>query len=196
VSQSTAIVSKADVQRAKIELDRMKGSLRKWLKYRTLNDAVLEGRAPTKKPRAVAEAIIKSSRDITAEGKLARQIHVLLAETMPGIALPDPDVLTNPQAAVQLARIVVDGPPEASPSAQGAWYTSWPVLVVGGLLLAITTVVRTMADAAERREYYACVQSGACADQGQWLKWGGIAALAYVAWQLGLGERVKKALKG
>ena len=189
-----ALVSRSDVQRAKVELDRMRGSLTKWLKYRTLNDAVLEGKAPTKKPVAFARSVIEQSRDMTAEGNLAKQLYVLLAETMPGVALPEPDVTRNPQAAVQLARIVIQGPQASSPAAQGAWYTAWPVLIVGGLLLAVTTVVRTLADAAERREYYACVQSGACADEGQWLKWGGIAALAYVAWQLGLGERIKKAL--
>lgn len=191
-----ALVSKDDVQRAKVELDRMRGALKKWLKYRTLNDAVLAGRAPTKKPRAFAKAIIEQSRDVTSEGKLAKQLYVLLSETLPGVQLPNPDVEVNPQAAVQLARLVVEGPSPGSPAAQGAWYASWPVLVVGGLLLAVTTVVRSMAELAERREYYACVQSGACSDEGKWLKWGGIAALAYVAWQLGLGERIKKAFKG
>ena len=59
-----ALVSRSDVQRAKVELDRMRGSLTKWLKYRTLNDAVLEGKAPTKKPVAFARSVIEQSRDM------------------------------------------------------------------------------------------------------------------------------------
>lgn len=191
-----ALVSTSDVQRAKVELDRMRGALKKWLKYRTLNDAVLEGKAPTKKPRAFARTVIEQSRDMIAEEKLAKQLYVLLVDAMPGVRIPSPDVTANPKAAVELARLVVEGPPPGSPAAQGAWYLSWPVLIVGGALLAVTTVVRSMAELAERREYYACVKSGACSDEGMWLKWGGIAALAYVAWQLGLGERIRKALKG
>jgi len=191
-----ALVSKTDVQRAKVELDRMRGSLKSWLKFRTLNDAVVTGTAPTKKPRKFAVEVITQSRDWGYEQKLAKQIYVLLSETLPGVQLPDPDIATNPQAAVQLAKIAIDGPPSSSPQAQGAWYLSWPVLIVGGLLLAITTTIRSVADVAKDREEKACIQAGACTDSGFWLKAGGIAALVYVAWQMGLGERVKKALKG
>jgi hypothetical protein len=191
-----AIVSKSDVQRAKVELDRMKGSLRGWLKFRTLNDAVASGSVTTNKPRAFAREVISQSRDWEAEHKLAKQLYVLLSETLPGVQLPDPNVTVNPQAAVQLAKIAIDGPPASSPQAQGAWYTSWPVLIVGGLLLAITTTIRTVADVAKDREEKACVAAGACTDSGFWLKIGGISMLVYVAWQMGLGERVKKALKG
>jgi hypothetical protein len=193
---SQALVSKSDVQQARVEIDRMKRSLRGWLKYRTLNDAVAAGDAPTKKPRAFAREVISQSRDWNAEARLAKQLFVLLSETLPGVQLPDPNVAVNPQAAVQLAKIALDGPPASSPQAQGAWYLSWPVLVVGGLLLAVTTVVQSMADVAKEKERLACVQAGACTDHGFWLKAGGIAALVWVAWQMGLGERVKKALKG
>jgi len=191
-----AIVSKSDVQRAKVELDRMKGSLRGWLKFRTLNDAVAAGTAPTTKPRAFAREVVTQSRDWAYEQKLAKQLYVLLSETLPGVQLPDPNVTVNPQAAVQLAKIAIDGPPASSPQAQGAWYTSWPVLIVGGLLLAITTTIRTVAEVAKDREEKACIQAGACTDSGFWLKVGGISMLVYIAWQMGLGERVKKALKG
>lgn len=191
-----ALVSKTDVHKARVELDRMRGALRGWLKYRTLNDAVAQGVVETTKPREYARTVISQSRDWEAEGKLAKQLYVLLSETMPGVQLPDANVQTNPQAAVQLAKIALDGPPTTSPAAQGAWYMSWPVLIVGGLLLAVTTVVRTMADVAKEKERLACVRAGACTDYGFWLKAGGIAALLWVAWQAGLGERVRKAMKG
>lgn len=190
------LVSTGDVQRAKLEIDRMRRSLRGWLKYRELNDAVLAGKAKTTKPLKYAATVIAQSRDWAAEQRLAKQLHVLLAETMPGVQLPEPDIQANPQAAVELAKIALHGPPTASPQAQGAWYMSWPVLIVGGLLLAVTTAIQSAADVAKHKEEIACRQSGACTDYGFWLKAGGIAALTWVAWQGGLGDRIKKLLKG
>jgi hypothetical protein len=192
---TTAIVSKNDVQRAKVELDRMRGALKGWLKYRTINDAVVAGTAPTKKPRKFAAEVIAQIRDWGAEQKLAKQIYVLLCETMPGVQLPDPNVAVNPEAAVQLAKIAINGSTPSSPQAQGiAWW--WPAIIVGGLLLAVTTAIKSSADTAREKERLACIQAGACTDHGFWLKVGGISMLAYVLWQMGLGERVKKALKG
>jgi hypothetical protein len=60
----------------------------------------------------------------------------------------------------------------------------------------VTTVIRTMAEVAEEKERLACVQAGACTDYGFWLKAGGVAALVWVAWQMGAGERIRKMLKG
>lgn len=196
MAKPTDLVSRSDVQRAKVELDRMRGSLKAWLKFRTLNDAVVAGTAPTKKPRAFAREVIAQSRDWDAEAKLAKQLYVLLSETMPGVQLPEPNVVVNPQAAVQLAQIALNGPPSSSPQAQGAWYTSWPIMIVGGLLLAITVTVSSIANVAKDREEKACIQAGACTDSGFWLKIGGVSMLVYIAWQMGLGERVKKVLKG
>lgn len=190
-----ALVSKNDVQRAKVELDRMKRSLRGWLKYRTINDAIVAGALPTKKPLAYAREVIDQARDPVGDQKLAKQLYVLLSETLPGVQLPEPNIATNPQAAVQLARIALEGPPAISPQAQGAWYTSWPVLIVGGLMLTITTIVRTYADIAKDREEKACIAAGGCTDYGFWLKAGGVAALIWVAWNMGLKERVGKALR-
>ena len=196
MAETTALVSKADVQQAKIELDRMKRSLQSWLKYRQLNDAVVAGTAPTKKPRAYAREVVIQSRDLLSEQRLAKQLYVLLAESFPDAQLPDPNVIANPQAAVQLAQIAIHGPALSSPQTQGAWYLSWPILVVGGLLLAVTTAIRSAADVSKEKERIACIQAGACTDSGFFLKIGGIAALAWVAWQMGLGERVKKVLRG
>jgi hypothetical protein len=193
----TAVVSSSDVANAKAELDRMKRSLAGWLKYRQLNDAVVAGTAPTKKPRAFAAEVVTQSRDWGAEQRLAKQLYVLLSESFPSVKLPESDVTKNPQAAVQLATIAIHGPGPAvaSPQAQGmAWW--WPAIVVGGLLLAVTTAIKSAADVAKEKEHIACIQAGACTDYGFWLKAGGIAALLYIAWHGGLGERVKKVLKG
>jgi hypothetical protein len=193
---TTALVSKTDVQRAKVELDRMRGSLKGWLKYRTLNDAVAAGTAPTKKPKKYAAEIVTQSRDWGTEAKLAKQLYVLLSETMPGVELPEPDIAKNPQAAVQLAQLALEGPKPTGPMPQGAIAWWWPAIIVGGLLLTVTTVIKTSADTAREKERIACIEAGACTDHGFWLKIGGVAMLGYVLWQMGLGERVKKVLKG
>lgn len=197
MANANALVSKDAVTKAKVELDRMRRSLASWLKYRKLNDAVVAGTAPTKKPRAFASAVISQSRDWAAEQKLAKQLHVLLSECLPDTPLPEPDIQKNPNAAVQLATIAINGPggSVSSPTTQG-FIWMWPVLIVGGLLLAVTTVVKTLADVQKEKERLACVQAGACTDHGFWLKAGGIAALVYVAWQMGLKERIGRALKG
>lgn len=193
----TAIVSAGDVTKAKAELEHMKRSLAGWLKYRKLNDAVAAGTAPTKKSTAYAKSVVTTARDWDAERRLAKQLYVLLSESFPDAQLPEPDLDKNAQAAVQLATIAIRGPGAATASAepQGAVWL-WPVLIVGGLLLAVTTAIKTAADVAKEKEHNACIAAGACTDYGFWLKAGGVTALVYVAWQVGLGERVRKALKG
>lgn len=191
----SAAISAADVSRAKHELDRMKRSLTEWLKFRTLNDAVVAGSAPTKKPRAYAVAVI-GNRNMDVEARLAKQLYVLLTESFPDAAIPSPDVTVDPQAAVTLARIAISGvAPAASstPAATGATWL-WPVLIVGGLLLAVTTAIQSSADVAKTQEQTACIEAGACTDYGFWLKVGGISALGYVLWQMGVGGHVKRAL--
>ena len=192
----TKAITKTDVQRARVELDRMRGALKGWLKYRTLNDAVVAGTAPTSKPRAYAIEVISQGRDAAAEQRLAKQLYVLLSEMMPDAQLPDANLAMNPQAAVQLATIALNGQAPAGPTPQGAIAWWWPAIIAGAALLTVTTIVKTSAETAQEKERLACVQAGACTDYGFWLKAGGIAALVWVAWQMGLGERVRKAMKG
>lgn len=195
-------ISKTQVQTAAQELAAMRRSIAGWLKYRTLNDRVLAGKANTKYPLAFAQRVIASSRDMAIEQDLATKLSVLLAEVMPEAKLPGADLRDNPNAAVELANIALVG---ASPQGvkQGVgglgvpahpWL--WPVLIVAGLLLAITTAIKTAADLAEEKERLACIQAGACTDFGFFLKAGGILMIAYVAWnQLGVGDLVKGLIK-
>lgn len=200
-----AAIAKSQVQTAAQELHSMRRSLSSWLKFRLRNDKVLAGTAPTKKPLSYAQRVIASSRDLSIEQDLATKLHVLLTEVMPGASLPNPDVRDNPNAAVQLANIALVG---ASPQAQAkqaelsGFFTSpashpwlWPVLIVGGLLLAITTAIKTAADVAKDKEEKACIEAGACTDFGFFLKAGGVAMLGFVAWQAGLGTIIKNAFK-
>jgi len=186
----TKSITTREVQVAAAELDKMRGSLSAWLKYRTLNDRVLAGTALVKKPMPYAQRVIASTRDMAVEQDLATKLHSLLEVVMSGQKLPDDDIRSNPDAAVQLAQIALMGGRALSgPSATGnvasavghAWM--WPVLIVGGLLVAVTTAIKTAADVAKDREEKACIEAGACTDYGFWLKAGGAIALGWFAWK-------------
>lgn len=195
-------ITKADVAKAAAELAAMRKSLASWLKYRTINDQVLAGtKANLKYPAAYGQRVIAQARDFAVEQDLATKLSVLLGEVLPEAALPNPDLRQNPRAAVELATIALVGasPKAAVPSATGGVMAThpwlWPVLIVGGLLMAITTAIKTAADVANEKERLACIQAGACTDFGFFLKAGGIAALGYVIWQAGAGDVLKSFLR-
>jgi hypothetical protein len=186
-------ISTSDVAKAHAQLESMRRSLSSWLKYRTLNDQVAAGQIASKMPTGYAQQVMIDDRDWALEQRLANQLTVLLGEIMPDAQLPNPTISVNPNAAVDLARLAIAGS-SSNVNAPGAQGMAWllPVLIAGGLLLAFTTAVKTMADVAKEKERLKCVQAGACTDYGFWLKAGGIAALVYVAWNhLGVGETVK-----
>lgn len=195
-----AAISMTDVSKAKTELARMRRSLTRWLKYRSINDQVLAGTKATKKPLGYAQTVIAQMRDPSAEQRLATELHVLLEQVMPDAQLPNPDLAGNANAAVQLAQIALYGSgslptatvvTSATPTgSMPGWL--WPVLIVSGLLLGVTTAIRSAADVANQKEQYACIEAGACTDYGFWLKVGGAVAIAWFAWrELGVGEVVK-----
>jgi len=185
-----AAITTADVRRAARELEGMKRSLAKWLKYRQLNDA------------RAAQLGQRPKHDMVVEQDLAHKLSVLLGTMFPDARLPNADLRSNPSGAVQLVQIALSGsvpaPPAGAPAMAGIGTTHpwlWPVLIVGGLLIAVTTAIKTVGDVAAQKEQDQCIASGACTDYGFWLKWGGIAMLAYVAWnQFGVGTAVKGAL--
>jgi hypothetical protein len=195
-------ISTTDVRHASLELAGMKRSLTHWLKFRTLNDGVLAGSVKARKPLAYGQRVIMGSRDISLEQDIATQLTSLLSTVMPDAQLPDPNVSVNPNAAVDLARVAIAGQSSsaASPTAQGAfpgmshpWL--WPVLIVGGLLLAVTTAIKSAADVAKDQEEKACIEAGACTDYGFWLKAGGAIVVMWFVWQqLGVGGIVRGAI--
>ena len=202
---TTAPVTKAQAAAAQRELARMKRSLTRWLKFRTLNDALAAGqpvkapllKTPGARPPAPAVQQRTLARLRADESTLAVQLHQLLSEVFDAGQLPDPDA---PGAAAALARIAIAGklPGEsAAPSAAGsAWL--WPaVIVAGGIVLVLTTLIRSNADVAMERERLECVKSGACTDTGFWLKVGAVGFLGWLAWdKAGLGHRLTGILKG
>lgn len=191
-------VSPAESAKAEREIRRMRSSLKSWLKYRRLNDAVAAGEVKTRLPREVAARVV-GEYDLEGEQKLADKLHALLSEMFDASSLPDPDVSEDHNAAVKLAKIAIKGkvPSEAQgPSAQGIVWM-WPVVVVvGGLLFTITTVVRARADVQKEKERIKCIESGACTDYGFWLKMGGGLLTAWIIWdKFGAREAVQRRFK-
>ncbi len=190
-------ITKNDVSRAAAELEAMRKSLRAWLRFRQINDGILAGTVRTKIPPGQAKKMIISARASSPiEQDLAHKLHALLAEVMPDALLPNADLRSNPNGAVQLAEIALTGQVpvmQSGPAAMGAvqpWL--WPVLIVGGLLLAVTTAIRTAADVAKDAEEKECIRAGACTDYGFWLKAAAVLGIGWFAWkELGVGETVR-----
>lgn len=189
-------ISTQEVRQAAGELAKMRGSLAAWMKFRTLNDRVLAGTTTVSKPLPYAQRVVASARDLNIEQDLATKLHALLEVVMKGQSLPEPDLRSNPQAAVQLAQLaLMGGQTVPSPQATGSlagmpWL--WPALIVGGVLLTVTTAIKSSADVAKDHEEKACIMAGACTDYGFWLKAGGVFALAWFAWEkLGLREKAR-----
>lgn len=170
-------ITTTQVQTAAAKLSLMRGSLAAWLRVRGKNDRL--GISP---PGRVAN-----------EQRLAANLHALLSEVMPDTSLPN--------GAVALATLAVTGGQpgamQASPAAMGsaAAFMTWPVLIVGGLLIAIVVAIRTAADVAKDAEEKECIRAGACTDYGFWLKAGGLAMIGYVVWNNGGREMARKLLK-
>lgn len=191
-------ISVQSVDRARRELERMKRSLRSWLSYRQKNDLVLAGGAPqgrTLKPNA--QQIVASSRDLALEQRLATQLHAILSEAAPDAKLPDPSLNNNPHAAVELAQIALGDRAQGLGSISAGAITQWlPIAIVGGVLLAITTAIKSQADLAAEKERLACIQAGACTDYGFWLKAAAIIGIGWFAWEkLGIKEKVARMKK-
>lgn len=199
-----AAITQSKVADAQVKLDLMRGTLARWLKFRAMNDAVLSGAfVPTKVPVALAKQDIAASRSRANEQALANQLHALLERVLPNAALPNPNLAANPSGAAQLAQIAITGQApvlQANPQAMGGFFGSpymWPVLIVGGVLVAVVTAIRSAAEVAMDAEEKACIRSGACTDYGFWLRVGALAFVGWFAWEkLGVGEYTRRKLKG
>lgn len=190
------MISQAEITKAAAELERMKGALRAWLKYRTLNDAVLAGQIPAGKSPELAQRAVAVARQQNAavDARLAQQLSALLAATMPNARLPSPDA---PGAAVALAKIALGEQPAALAGPFGLSTGGITALaIVAGVLLMVTTAIKSNADLAAEKERLACIQAGACTDSGFWLKWAAIVGVGWFAWtHLGLRDATKGVLK-
>lgn len=194
---TTNAITSRDIRTASQQLASMRRSLATWLKYRKINDSVMAGTIQRiRAPLPYAQRVVADARDMRVEQDLADRLAALLGEIMPDAELPNANLRVNPNGAVQLAEIAITGrlpTTVSSPQATGSAHPwMWPALIVGGILLTVTTAIKSAADVAKDREEKACIAAGACTDYGFWLKVGGITMLAWFAWtQLGVGDRVK-----
>lgn len=204
----TSLITKGQAGQAKRELARMKRSLTRWLRYRASNDQVAAGAAaavpspilkrPGANPAPAAVVQMNLQRIRTGEAALAAHLHQLLSEVFDAGTLPSP---TSADAAPRLASIAIAGklPGElASPTPVGTLPWVWPaVIVVGGIVLVLTTLIRSNADQQMESERLECVKSGKCTDTGFWLKVGAVGFVGWLAWdKAGLGHRLTGILKG
>lgn len=183
----------------------MRASLKEWLKLRKRMDQYVAGnvnapralRNPGAKPLppSVVGSTLMAER-FAVEQDLAWQLFTLLTET--GLApssLPQPNLRTDPNAAVKLAEVAINGklPSEmGSPSAQGiVWFVL--AIPVAGLVLVISQAIKSKADLAKEQERLRCIESGACTDSGFWLKMASLAVIGWIAWdKMGLKEAIRK----
>jgi len=199
---ANAPITKDQAAQAKLELKRMQGALRSWLKYRTINDKIAAGQAEhipnpllkrpgTFAPPAAAMLLRLSNDRAARESALAKNLYALLSEVFDSSQLPSPQ---DRNAAVSLARIAVGGklPGDRSPEAAGFIWL-WPlVVVIGVVAFTISQKIKSDAAAAAEHERIECIKAGKCTDTGFWMKFGAIAVVGWIAWdKMGLRERSK-----
>ncbi len=166
-ANSITVTEKAQAER---EIKKMRSALEKWLKYRTLLGTPATDATPV-------------------EQRLGKRLYILLCEMFDSSKLP-------PESAViQLAQIAVAGKlsnESATPSAVGFIWL-WPaVAVVGLVMLTVVTKIRSDADDAADERKTQCIMAGKCTDTGFWLKVGGAALIAWLAWEkFGLKKMMK-----
>ena len=191
ISVPVAPITVTEKKKAESELRRMKRDLKRWLKYRLVNDE--DGVSPE----------LSAQRKQT-EQPLAKQLYALLSNVFDASKLPDPNLEEDPRAAVKLAKIAVSGqlPGEAGdPEAQGIVWL-WPLaIIVGVASVVIITSIRTQAEVAKEQERLACVRAGhwfTCGPFVQQAAMVGAAAIgAWYVWEkLGLKTKVQRAIAG
>jgi hypothetical protein len=191
-----APVTPAEKSKAEKRIKSMRKSLKRWLKARKINDEAAMGKRKAAVPAAVLAKTLPLARDWKLEQRLAVQLHGLLSEFMDAAQLPNPDIAKDPNAAVKLAAIAVNGklPAEANqPQAQGFIFM-WPiVIVVGMVLFVVMGKIGSDADLAAQKEENRCIETKACTDSGFWLKMGAIAVVGWIAWdKLGIKKAFNK----
>jgi len=191
-----APVTPAEKSKAEKRIKSMRRKLTKWIKARQINDEAAMGKRKAKVPAAVLAKTLPLARDWKLEQRLAVQLHALLSEVMDASQLPNPDISKDPNAAVKLAQIAISGKlggEAVSPSPQGIIWL-WPVVVVVGMVMfTIMGKISSDADLAELKEMNRCKETGACTDEGFWLKMAGIALVGWIAWdKLGVKKAFKK----
>lgn len=194
-----APVTPGEKAKAEKRIRKMRRSLKNWLKKRRINDEAAMGKRKAKVPASILAKTLPLARDWKLEQRLAIQLHGLLSEVTDASQLPSPDISKDPNAAVKLALIAINGKLSGeaqSPSPQGILplVFIWPVVIVVGMVMfTIMSKISNDADLAELKEHNRCIESGACTDSGFWLKMGAAAVVGWIVWdKLGARKAFKK----
>ena len=178
---------------AKRALQRMKRSLKSYLKIRSKLTDLMSGKRKGKIPASLARNII--DLDPVGEQKLANDIYILLSEVHDPATLP----LPSPDSVVALATIAITGEvgrASDGPVAQGFI----PILILAGagvLLLTITSFISNRADVQKEKLRIECQKAGECSTTSETIvKFGAIAFVAWFAWEkMGVKNKFGKGRK-
>jgi hypothetical protein len=183
-----APVKSAEKSKAEKRIKSMRRSLKGWLKARIRNDEAAMGKVKAKVPPEVLAKTLPLARDWAGEQRIAVELHALLSEFMDASRLPDPDIAKDPNSAVKLAQIAINGklPVEASrPTPQGAFPVVfiWPVVIIVGMVaFTIMSKISSDADVQKHKEEQISLRSGAITDSGFWLKMASISVIGLIVW--------------
>lgn len=211
-SSATTPITSSQAAAARAALEGMRAGLLAWRTYRQRNDLVAAGQghrvrdAVLRRPGARAAdvparvaQVQQLQRRRGPEQRLAVNLHRLLVEVgFDPDDLPDPDIRRNPNAAADLADIVISGSfknesPRPTPT---GFIWLWPaVVVVGVVAMVIISKIRSDAEVAKEQERLECVKSGKCTDSGFWFKTAGVVIVGWFLWdKVGLRDRLTGAL--
>jgi hypothetical protein len=195
--EAIAAKSDADAQVAALEPDgavaakraiqRMKRSLKGYLKIRKKLTDLMSGKRKGNIPASLARDII--DLDPVGEQKLASDLYILLSEVHDPASLP----LPSADSVVALAKIAINGEVGQAadkPVAQGFL----PILILAGagvIILTITSFISNRADVQKKKLEVQCEQAGECRRTSETVLWVvGIMAGGWFAWnRMGLKQK-------
>ena len=174
-------------QAAKVELKRMKGSLKGYLAIRKKLTDLMSGARKGKISAEQARATI--DLDPEGEQKLAEDIYNLLSEVHDPATLP----LPSPDTVVALSKIAITGElgqAADKPVAQGFI----PILILAGagvLLLTLTSFISNRAEVQKEKLRIECQKAGECSTTSETVvKIAVVGLIGWFAWEkMGLKQK-------
>jgi hypothetical protein len=195
-----APMTASETAKAKARINKMRASLKDWLRYRTVLTDLAQGKRKGKVPAQVVAKWLEQEHDWAGEKRLAIRLHAMLSEAMDSSLLPDPS--KDREAAVKLARIAISGklPGEASsPSPTGVVWFIPAAVVIAMVMYGYSAKVEAEADVQKERLKYECIKNAgwmACSGPGALVAAAAFAGLAWLAWdKFGLREAAGKLRK-
>lgn len=153
------------------EIEKMRKGLVGWLRARAILAAAAAGQVQGANAAMAKRAL---ARYTPTEVALGKELYRLLREVDSEVNLPEDPV--------ELAKLALGN---TSQEARVMSTGIWPLLiVVGGAILLISSIVNRLADKAEEERYLECVEAGACPPPTNWGKVVMFGALGVGLWFL------------